>query len=133
MTVDELIALEPGELVIIKPRSEVDNPIEKTAFIDSMETYVGGVFVVSNEIYIDKPGGYAWVHLDDENGERLPCWWYSSFLEKYKDDCIFKEEATDEEIEVCSAGSATGNTTGGFSWAYIRLSVNRDRYMRPRT
>lgn len=99
MTVEELIAMEPGELVVIKKRSEVDNPVERVAYLDDMAAYAGGIFVTTKSKIGSPDAGYAATELKDENGNPIPYWWYSSFLDKYVDISAFKEEASDEELE----------------------------------
>lgn len=100
MTVDELMALKPGELVIIKERSEVDNPIERDAYLSDMDIYTGKVFAVTNKrTYSPYPRNYASIRLEDDSGNLLPYWWFSSFIDKYIDSSAFNEVASDEELE----------------------------------
>lgn len=101
MTVNELLTLKPGELVVIKERSEVDNPVELEAYISGMDIYAGEVFAVTGEktYPAESPMNYAGIRLKNENGGQLPYWWFSSFIDKYIDTSAFDEVASDEELE----------------------------------
>lgn len=105
MTPDELMALETGELVVANARSEIDNSDERPAYVSSMEAYAGKVCMADGEKADFRPHvNCAAIRLKDENGNRLPYWWYSSFIDKYVDISAFKEEASDEELEAMLSG-----------------------------